>query len=286
MACTIRTLGEAEFRLRARGKLGIEGLDRSSVDDCVSPSGSEWPVSKRSHNRTMKPADRGRSDKRPKSPQRLSGHVERPRAFECLLPPNQTSKQPAAAGDQVFDEPEAVHEHHRVPIALAREDGFGSLAGRDIGREDVHLGRRPRAETLGSQGGEGGVGTLDLVGRAVVGVRDVPLAPVHHPRDNRLGELERRRNRRPTLVDRGVNRHFLDVGVVDGQLLVDPFGEDEGDVVPASESPNSLVPAVRRLSHRDEQAAVGDVEPAHASLAVAPSSAPNSSSPAPASSMS
>jgi len=46
------------------------------------------------------------------------------------------------------------------------------------------------------------------------------------------------------LVDRGVDGRCLDVGVVDGQLLVHPFREDEGDVVPASESPNSLVAAV------------------------------------------
>ncbi|GAB7095254.1 hypothetical protein JCM30237_24070 [Halolamina litorea] len=162
----------------------------------------------------------------------------------------------------------------------------GYLAGRDIGRVDVHLGRRPRAEMLGSEGGEGGVGTLDLVGGSVVGVRDVPLDAIHHPRDDRLGELEWRRNRRPSLVDRGVDGWRLDVGIVDGQLLVHPFGQDEGDVVPASESANSLVAAVRGLSHRDEQAGVGDVEPAHASSAASPSSISNSSSPAPVSSMS
>jgi len=55
-----------------------------------------------------------------------------------------------------------------------------------------------------------------------------PLDPVHHPRDDRLGELKRRRNRRPALVERGVNWHVLDVRIVDDQLLVHSFREDEG----------------------------------------------------------
>jgi hypothetical protein len=44
--------------------------------------------------------------------QRRSRDVERPRAFECLLPANQTSNQSVVAGDQVLDEPEAVDERH------------------------------------------------------------------------------------------------------------------------------------------------------------------------------
>ncbi|TKX57101.1 hypothetical protein EXE43_18265 [Halorubrum sp. SS5] len=43
----------------------------------------------------------------------------------------------------------------------------------------------------------------------------------------------------------------------------------DDNVVSASEPPNGLVAAVRGLLHRDEQAGVGDVEPAHVSSAVA-----------------
>ena len=118
-----------------------------------------------------------------------------------------------------------------------------------------------------------------IVGRTVVSVRDVPLDAVHHSRHDGLGELQRRGHRRLPLVDCGVDRYVLDVRIVDGQLLVHSFRKDEGNVVPAGESPHRLVPTIRRLSHRDEQAGVGDVEPAHASSVSAMS---NSSNDAPA----
>ena len=91
------------------------------------------------------------------------------------------SQSSATTRNQVFEESEAVHERHRVPLALAREHGFGPLDGPDICREDVHLGRRSCIDMLGSQRSESSVRPLDLVSGSVIGVLDLPLDAVHRP---------------------------------------------------------------------------------------------------------
>jgi len=45
--------------------------------------------------------------------------------FRVSSPPKQTRIPSAASGDQVLDEPEAVHERHRVTVALTCKHGFG-----------------------------------------------------------------------------------------------------------------------------------------------------------------
>jgi len=79
-----------------------------------------------------------------------SRDTERPRAFECRPLPDQTSNQSAVSSDQVLNESKPIHERHRVPVALAREHGFGPLPSRDIGRIDVDFSCSPGTEMLGS----------------------------------------------------------------------------------------------------------------------------------------
>jgi hypothetical protein len=96
---------------------------------------------------------------------------------------------------------------------------------------------------LGSRGGERGVGTHYFVGGPVVVVHDIPLDLVHHPRDDRLGELERHRNRRPALVDRGVNWHVLNLAR-DRRDDLEPEEGDEDKPMPTITSEKGGVSAL------------------------------------------
>lgn len=113
-------------------------------------------------------------------------------------------------GNQVLDEPEAVHARHRVPYPSLESTVSSRFAGRDIGRVDVNLGYRPGAKMLGIKGGEARARMFDLVG-----VCDVPSEAVNHPRDERLGELERRHNRRPVPV-----AVSIDTSSISGSLMI------------------------------------------------------------------
>jgi len=55
----------------------------------------------------------------------VAGRRRAAEGFRVSSPPKQTRIPSAASGDQVLDEPEAVHERHRVTVALTCKHGFG-----------------------------------------------------------------------------------------------------------------------------------------------------------------